>query len=84
MSANLSRSFEEDPMRLTFLGTDSQEGHCPTMYATDRDTFVIQGWKVTDPEALAGLRDVLDGETFVEIPKQLLRFAANDRPEEDR
>jgi hypothetical protein len=71
-------------MRLTFLGTDSQAGHCPTMYATDRDTYVIQGWKVTDSEALADLRDVLDGETFVEIPKDLLRFAANDPGREDR
>lgn len=71
-------------MRLRFLGTDSQIGQCPTLYATDRDTYVVQGWKVTDPEALADLRDVLDGETFVEIPKALLRFAANDRPEEER
>lgn len=71
-------------MRLRFLGTDSQVGQCPTLYATDRDTYVVQGWKVTDPEALADLRDVLDGETFVEIPKALLRFAANDRPEEER
>ncbi len=62
-------------MRLTFLGTDSQEGQCPTLYATDRDTYVIQGWTVTDPEALNDLRDVLDGETFVEVPKALLRFA---------
>jgi hypothetical protein len=71
-------------MRLRFLGTDSQVGQCPTLYATDRDTYVVQGWKVTDPEALADLRDVLDGETFVEIPKELLRFAANDKPEEER
>jgi hypothetical protein len=71
-------------MRLRFLGTDSQEGQCPTLYATDRDTYVVQGWKVTDPAALADLRDVLDGETFVEIPKELLRFAANDEPEEER
>jgi hypothetical protein len=28
--------------------------------------------------------DVLEGETFVEIPKKLLRFAANDKPEEER
>ncbi|WP_322760952.1 hypothetical protein [Frankia sp. Cr2] len=70
-------------MRLTLLGTDSQEGHCPTLYATDRDTYVIQGWTVADPEALADLKDVLDGETFVEIPKALLRFAANERPEVD-
>ena len=66
-------------MRLRFLGTTSQEGECPTLYATDRDTYVIQGWKVTDPDALADLRDVLAGETFVEIPKSLLRFAEEDR-----
>lgn len=71
-------------MRLRFLGTDSQVGQCPTLYATDRGTYVVQGWKVTDPEALADLRDVLEGETFVEIPKELLRFAANDKPEEER
>ncbi|WP_163549116.1 hypothetical protein [Candidatus Frankia nodulisporulans] len=66
-------------MRLTLLGTDSQAGQCPTLYATDRDTYVIQGWTVTDPEALADLKDVLEGETFVEVPKALLRFAANDQ-----
>ncbi|MEV5709721.1 hypothetical protein [Actinoallomurus sp. NPDC052274] len=71
-------------MRLRFLGTDSQVGQCPTLYATDRGTYVVQGWKVTDPDALADLRDVLEGETFVEIPKELLRFAANDKPEEER
>lgn len=69
-------------MRLRFLGTDSQVGQCPTLYATDRDTYVVQGWEVTDPEALDDLRDVLEGETFVEIPKELLRFAANDQPTE--
>lgn len=66
-------------MKLTFLGSTSQEGQCPTLYATDRDTFVVQGWTVTDPEALRDLRDVLPGETFVEVPKALLRFAEGDR-----
>jgi hypothetical protein len=66
-------------VRLTFLGSTSQEGQCPTLYATDRDTFVVQGWTVTDPEALGDLRDVLPGETFVEVPKALLRFAEGDR-----
>jgi hypothetical protein len=66
-------------MKLTFLGSTSQEGQCPTLYATDRDTFVVQGWTVTDPEALGDLRDVLPGETFVEVPKALLRFAEGDR-----
>ena len=66
-------------MKLTFLGSTSQEGQCPTLYATDRDTFVVQGWTVTDPEALGDLRDMLPGETFVEVPKALLRFAEGDR-----
>ena len=66
-------------MKLSFLGSTSQEGQCPTLYATDRDTFVVQGWAVTDPEALGDLRDVLPGETFVEVPKALLRFAEGDR-----
>jgi hypothetical protein len=66
-------------VKLTFLGSTSQEGQCPTLYATDRDTFVVQGWPVTDPEALGDLRDVLPGETFVEVPKALLRFAEGDR-----
>ena len=66
-------------MKLTFLGSTSQEGQCPTLYATDRDTLVVQGWMVTDPEALGDLRHVLPGETFVEVPKALLRFAEGDR-----
>jgi len=39
-------------MKLTFLGSSSQDGSCPSLYATDRGTFVVQGWKVLDPEAL--------------------------------
>jgi len=70
-------------MRLRFLGSDSHEGECPTLYATDRGTYVVQGWTVTDPEALGDLRHVLKGESFVEIPKELLRFAANDRAGEE-
>lgn len=62
-------------MKLRFLGSTSDDGQCPTLYETDRDTYVVQGDAVTDPEALAALRNVLPGETFVEIPKELLRFA---------
>ena len=65
-------------MRLRFLGSDSDVKERPTLYATDRGTYVVQGWTVTDPEALGDLRHVLEGESFVEIPKKLLRFAAND------
>jgi hypothetical protein len=62
-------------MHLTFLGSTSDDGQCPTLYATDRGTYVVQGAVVTDPAAIAQLRDVLDGESFVEIPKELLKFA---------
>lgn len=62
-------------MKLRFLGSTSKDGDCPTLYETDRGTIVVQGYQVTDPEALSQLRDVLPGEAFVEIPRELLKFA---------
>ncbi|MCP2244645.1 hypothetical protein [Lentzea aerocolonigenes] len=64
-------------MNLKFLGTTSNSGSCPNLYRTDRDTYVVQGYKVTDPDALAAARDrnMLDTETLVEIPVALLGFA---------
>lgn len=50
-------------MRAQFLGKDpdSQEGQSPTLFATDRTdraTYIVQGWKVTDPQALADIGPV--------------------------
>ena len=70
-------------MRLRFLGSDSDVHRCPTLYATDRGTYVVQGWTVTDPEALGDLRDVLEGESFVEIPRKVLDFARNEQVGEE-
>lgn len=63
-------------MKLSHLGTTSKNGGCPELYATDRGTYVVQGTKVTDPEALATLRarGLPDHETAVEIPAALLNF----------
>ncbi|GAA4878865.1 hypothetical protein [Saccharopolyspora cebuensis] len=47
-------------MQLTFLGKETQGGGSPTLYATDRDTYVVQGWKVRGHA------------TRVEIPHRLL------------
>lgn len=47
-------------MRLTFLGKATQGGGSPTLFATDRNSYVVQGWKV------AGKYD------SVEIPQRLL------------
>lgn len=63
-------------MRMRFLGSTSEAGACPTLYATDRGTIVVQGLHVTDAEALADLRDVLDGEAAVEVPLELLTEVA--------
>lgn len=60
-------------MKLTFIRKTvlSQESNCPSLYRTDRDTFVVQGWRVTDPESLAQL-DVPAHETVVEVPADVL------------
>jgi hypothetical protein len=67
-------------MRAHFLGKDpgSQDDESPTLYAThrtDRVTFLLQGWLVTDPEALADVGDLPPGEGLVEVPIEVLRFA---------
>jgi hypothetical protein len=60
-------------MKLTLLGTSSDRGDCPSVYSTDQDTLVVQGWKIADPAALAAMK-IPDHETAVEIPRALLRF----------
>jgi len=64
-------------MKLAFLGTTSASTSCPNLYETDRGTYVVQGYKITDQEALAALhaRGLPDTETAVEIPKALLGYA---------
>ena len=48
-------------MRLTFLGKETQGGGSPTLFATDRDTYIVQGWKISGQSS------------SLEIPKGLLR-----------
>jgi hypothetical protein len=63
-------------MKLQLLGTSSGKNGCPALYATDRGTYVVQGKLITDEEAISLLVDVREDEFYVEIPKDLLRFAA--------
>ena len=58
-------------MKLTHLGTESGDDGCPSLFATDRGTYVVQGWKVTDPNARAAMR-IPDHEDAVEIPARLV------------
>jgi len=62
-----------EPIELTFLGSTSINGDCPTLYATNRGTYVVQGLKL-DADVLARMR-VPDHETAVEIPVALVKFA---------
>ncbi|MFF0614093.1 hypothetical protein ACFYUD_36050 [Nocardia tengchongensis] len=53
-------------MRLHFLGKcGSQGGGCPSLYATDQDTYVVQGWMTGD-------------SSTIEIPHLLLGLAHPD------
>jgi hypothetical protein len=64
---------ERPIMKITFLGKDSTPNDSPTLYETDRETFLVQGYVVTDPEALSQMR-IPDGETVVEVPKRLMKY----------
>lgn len=64
-------------MKLRFLGKDSTPTNSPSLYATDQDSYVVQGWIVTDRAALAGLA-VGEDETLVEVPAALLEYLTLD------
>ena len=67
-------------MRLTFVGKDpdSNPTGSPTIYRTDRGSWVVQGWVVTDQNVLAQM-DIPTGETCVEIPDRMLQFFREGR-----
>ncbi len=67
-------------MHLTFIGKDpdSNPTGSPTVYRTDRGSWVVQGWVVSDQDAL-GQMNIPDGETCVEIPDRMLQFLGLDR-----
>ncbi|MFE3757461.1 hypothetical protein ACFXO9_24410 [Nocardia tengchongensis] len=62
-------------MRLTFIAKDpaSNPTGSPTLYRTDRGSWIVQGWEVPDPETLAQM-NIPAGESCVEIPDRLVPF----------
>ncbi|MGK5546010.1 DUF6879 family protein [Streptomyces sp. URMC 127] len=66
--------------RLWMIGTNSGNNGCPTLYEDlDSKEILVQGDQVTDPDDIAQLRNVKDGEGFVVVPRELL---ANFGPKE--
>ena len=64
-------------MKLTFVAKDPESvpSGSPTLYRTDRGSWVVQGWAVTDTDAVATMA-IPDGEACVEIPDRLVPFFA--------
>ncbi|MFF4400194.1 hypothetical protein [Streptomyces sp. NPDC001480] len=63
-------------MALRQLGKDpeSPSGGSPTVYLDDeKDTYLVQGWKVLDDERL-GQMDIPGHESVVEIPRRMVQF----------
>jgi hypothetical protein len=64
-----------------FLGKDpdSSQGGSPSLW-DDGDSYVIQGWAVTDAAALrelldtAGQEQIPAGETLIRFPKRLMHM----------
>ncbi|MCX4779212.1 MULTISPECIES: hypothetical protein [unclassified Streptomyces] len=61
-------------MKVRKLVTSCENGDCPTLYATDRGTLLVQGETPAD-HGLA----VPAHETLVEIPIELIRKAIRDQ-----
>lgn len=62
-------------MRLRLIGKDpeSNPSGSPTVYRTDRGSWVVQGWNVTDADTLEQM-DIPEGEGCVEIPDRMIQF----------
>jgi len=66
-------------MRARFIGKDPESDNdgSPTLFATDRtdrETFLVQGWKVEDREALGDVGEIPSHEGIVEVPVEILEM----------
>lgn len=62
-------------MTLHRLGKDpeSPDGKSPTIYLDEKDTYLLQGWKVID-EARRSQLDLPGHEDVIEIPRRMVQF----------
>jgi hypothetical protein len=60
-------------MRLEFIRKwrDSGTGNCPALYRAENGNYVVQGWRL-DQATQAGLRDLGENETAVEVPADVI------------
>ena len=62
-------------MTLQFLGKDpeSEYNGSPAVW-DDGDCYVIQGWRIADPDTLAQVGPVPAHETVLRLPKRMMQF----------
>lgn len=70
-----------DDVKITLVAGDpeSHPTNSPTLYKTDRGSWVVQSWVVTDPEVIAEM-NIPEGETCVEIPDRMIPFFRQAQP----
>jgi hypothetical protein len=72
-NAHLTRQETAVHIKLIASDPESVPTNSPTLYKTDRGSWVVQGWVVTDPQVLAQM-GIPEGETCVEIPDRMIPF----------
>jgi hypothetical protein len=65
-------------VKLRFLGKETKVDDSPTLFDTDRNSHLVQGWKVSDPQILARL-DPGSDETCVEVPCALISHLSKSK-----
>lgn len=58
-------------MRYLGKNPDSPNGGCPQVW-DDGDSYVVQGWRITDAATLALIGEVPEGEAVIRIPKRMM------------
>jgi hypothetical protein len=59
----------------TYIGSNCHGGHCPTVYQSDRGTFIVQG-NLLNPSEISDLA-IPPHEGVVEIPESLVEALAS-------
>jgi hypothetical protein len=75
MNPFMKTGAEAGQIVLRAIANECSGGDCPTVYATDRGTVVVQGYLL---QAEAAGISVPDGESLVEIPLDLLGTAVRN------
>ncbi|MDE3724661.1 hypothetical protein PWG71_25005 [Nocardiopsis sp. N85] len=58
-------------MEFTKISGGCEDDPCPAVYTTDRKSYIVQGYTISDPDVLRRL-GLPPGENAVEIPHDLL------------